>query len=119
MDDELKQLRKLYPDEESASEFVQYEKDLKNSSLLLNLLQHDGFKKLIVMYEDQLDRINKQLVSDSKLFESEESRYQGLLLHARKQWIKDFLKPFVNAKITDSYTRSKIKSLLTPQENEN
>lgn len=115
METELEQLRKLYPDPESLDDIVNFEKTLKGSSLMLNLLQHDGFKILVTGYEAEISRINKALQSDAGLFETEEGRIKGTLLHARKQWIKDFLKVFGVAKVEYGYTVDKIKSLLTPE----
>lgn len=114
MDDKLEQLKKLYPDEESITEIGEYERALKKSGLMLNLLNHDGFKIIVKGYEDELRRINKSL-QDEDLFQNEDSRFRGKLLHARKQWIRDFLKIFGVAKAEYGYTESKINSLLTNQ----
>lgn len=115
-EEKFEQLKKMYPDEESIQDIAKFEKDLKGSKLLLNLLQHDGFKGIVHNYEEEMARINKELQSSPALFETEPGRFKGLLLHARKQWIKDFLRIFGIAKTEYEYTTSKINSLLTPEE---
>jgi len=118
MNNDLEKLKKLYPDAESQEDIVNFEKELKKSGLMLNLLQHDGFKIFVTKFESELERINKSLQTDLSLFENEEGKFKGKLLHARKQWIKDFLKVFQGAKVEHDYTVHKITSLLTPPEYE-
>lgn len=113
--DDLEKLKKLYPDEESQRDIVDLEKTLKKSGLMVNLLHHDGFKIIISRFESELERLNKTLQTGADLFDTPEGVIKGKLIHARKQWIKDFLGIFGIAKTEHGYTTSKIKSLLEDQ----
>ncbi len=92
--DKLKKLRDKYPDEESTEMLRDYDKRIKKSILVGNLLDHDGFKILLGRYSGEVESINKELTTNSALFKDAEGMTLGRLLHERKKWCLDFLKIF-------------------------
>lgn len=96
-EDKLEKLRLKYPDDESKNIVSGWQKSLKLASLTANLRDHDGMKLIIHGMEKELEKITHSLVNDEALFKDSEGQILGRILHARRKWIKDFLKIFENA----------------------
>ncbi len=109
----LNELKAKYPDQESQTLVREWEKNLKKSSLFMDLQNHAAFKIITDNFDQELISINKQLSDTPDLFSKPEGREIGLMLHERKRFIKDFLRPFRTAQVEHSYTVSEINKALT------
>lgn len=114
---QIEELRKKYPDDESASMMSEWERTLKKSDLFLDLKNHAAFQIIVDNYYQELKKINKTLQDDVSLFKDPESLLIGRMLHERKRFIQTFLRPFELARV-DSESTKKIINIKLEQSND-
>jgi hypothetical protein len=110
MDEIIKKIefiKKAFPDAESIDLISQKEKTIKLAMITANLKNNDGFKLLLEKYENEIYKIDKELISTPQLFKNQEGMFIGQLLHERKKWCKEFINIFAIAeKKVEAYTKA-------------
>ena len=91
---DIQKLRELFSDEESQSEISSLEKALKKNSLVSNLRSHAGMQIILAEFKQEIELIDKQLLTNVELFKTDQGMINGRVYHARKKWLKKFVAMF-------------------------